>query len=128
MRNSHLNRIFKIKLQKGDLIVVTRGKLKGQKGRVTAVYPRLNKVSVDGLNIVKKHSKPTKENPQGGILEISRPLGVSKVALFEPDSQQPSRSGVRLTKDGKKERFYKRGGKPVHQAPAQKQSKAKQGA
>ena len=110
------------------MVVVTRGKLKGQKGRVTAIHPRLNKVSVDGLNIVKKHLKPTKDQPQGGILEVGRPLGVSKVALLELDSQQPSRCGIRLSKDGKKERFYKRSGKPVHQAPVPKKSKEKQGA
>ena len=116
---------FKIRLRKGDMVVVTRGRLKGQKGRITAVEPRLNRVSVDGLNIVKKHLKPTKDHPQGGILEISRPLAVSKLALLEPDSQKPSRSGVRFKKDGAKERFYKLSGQPVHKPAAPKQAKGK---
>ena len=124
MKTSLPRRLFKIRLRKGDMVVVTRGRLKGQKGRVAATHPYLNRVSVEGVNIVKKHLKPSKSQPQGGIVELNRPLAVSKVALLEPKSQRPSRLGFKLAKDGSKERFYKRGGGPLKEAakPTKKKS------
>ena len=110
MRTRQPRRLFKIRLRKGDMVVVTRGRLKGQKGRVTATHPYLNQVSIEGVNIVKKHLKPSRSQPQGGIIELNRPLAVSKVAPLEPKLQKPSRIGFKLAKDGTKERFYKRGG------------------
>ncbi|MYB39833.1 50S ribosomal protein L24 [Candidatus Saccharibacteria bacterium] len=102
-----------MKLRKGDLVTVISGRLKGQSGRVTAVHPKLNKVTVENLNLVKKHAKPSQEHPQGGILDVVKPLAVSKVALVEPKSGRPSRVGFRTGKDGGKQRVYKRGGQPV---------------
>ena len=113
--------IFKIKLQKGDMVVITKGRLKGQKGRITETHPRLNKVTVENLNLVKKHLKPTKMHPQGGILEVTRPIWVSKVSLIEPKSQKPSRVGFKLNKDAQKERIYKKSGEVVAR-PGKKQS------
>lgn len=101
-------RPFKIKLRKGDMVVITKGRLKGQKGRITATHPQVNKVTIDSLNIVKKHLKPNKDHPQGAILEVSKPLDVCKVSLIEPKSQKPSKIGFKFNKTGQKERIYSR--------------------
>jgi large subunit ribosomal protein L24 len=107
------NKIFKIRLKKGDTVIVTTGKYKGQTGKITAVHPKENKVTVDGINIVKKHVKPNQTNPQGAILEITKPIWVSKVAIVEPTSKKPSRIGYELAKDGTKTRVFKKTGKEI---------------
>jgi large subunit ribosomal protein L24 len=106
-------KIYKIRLKKGDTVIVLSGKYKGKTGKVLATHPRENKVTVEGINIVKKHQKPNKANPQGGILELTKPLWVSKVAIVEPGSKQPSRIGYELGKDGAKTRVYKKTGKEI---------------
>lgn len=105
--------IYKIRLKKGDTVIVRTGKYKGQTGKVTATHPRENKVTVEGINIVKKHVKPTRANPQGGIIEITKPMWVSKVAVVEPESKKPSRIGYTTDKEGNKARVYKRSGKEI---------------
>lgn len=105
--------IYKIRLKKGDNVVVLSGKHKGKTGKIVATHPSLNKVTVEGINIVKKHVKPTKANPQGGILELTKPIWVSKVAIVEPTSKKPSRIGYELAKDGTKTRVFKTTGKEI---------------
>ena len=107
--------IYKIRLKKGDTVVVTAGKYKGKSGKVTATHPSENKVTVEGINVVKKAVKPStsKLYPQGGIIEITKPIWVSKVAIQEPVSKKPSRIGYHVAKDGTKTRVYKRNGKEV---------------
>ena|SRR5581483_2583703 len=105
--------IFKIRIKKGDTVVVRTGKYKGQTGKVVATHPRENKVTVEGINIVKKHVKPNRTNPQGGIVEITKPMWVSKVAIVEPTSKKPSRIGFKLNADGTKTRVFKRTGKEI---------------
>ena len=107
------SRVYKIRLKKGDTVVVRSGKYKGQTGKVTATHPRENKVTVEGINVVKKHQKPNRQHPQGGIIEITKPLWVSKVGLLEPTSKKPSRIGYTVGTDGTKKRVYKRSGKEV---------------
>ncbi|HSW98650.1 MAG TPA: 50S ribosomal protein L24 [Candidatus Saccharimonadales bacterium] len=102
-----------MRLKKGDTVVVTAGKYKGKTGKITATHPRENKVTVEGINIVKKAVKPSKANPQGGIIEITKPMWVSKVAIVEPGSKKPSRIGYELAKDGTKTRIYKKTGKEI---------------
>ncbi len=75
--------VFKIRLKKGDSVVVRSGKYKGRSGQVLATHPRLNKVTVDGINIVKRHLKPTRLQPQGGIVEVTKPIWVSKLTLVK---------------------------------------------
>jgi large subunit ribosomal protein L24 len=104
---------YKIKLKKGDLVVVRTGKYKGKTGKISATHPKENKVTVEGINIVKKHIKPTQVRPQGGIVEITKPIWVSKVGLVEPTTKKATRIGVSIDKDGKKGRIYKSTGKPV---------------
>lgn len=105
--------IFKIRLKKGDTVVVRSGKYKGKTGKITATHPTENKVTVEGVNIVKKHVKPNRQYPQGGIIEMTKPIAVNKVGLYEPTSKKPSRVAYRLDKDGNKIRVYARGGKEV---------------
>lgn len=105
--------LFKIRLKKGDTVVVMTGKDKGKTGKVTATHPTLNKVTVEGINLAKKHVKPNRQYPQGTILEITRPIWVSKVAVVEPTSKKASRIGYTIDKDGKKTRVFKRTGKEI---------------
>lgn len=105
--------IYKIRLKKGDTVVVLSGKYKGKTGKVVATHPSLNKVTVEGINIVKKHMKPNREHPQGGIIEITKPIWVSKVAIQEPTSKKPSKIGYTVNKTGEKTRVFKRTGKEI---------------
>lgn len=105
--------VFKIRLKKDDTVVVRVGKYKDKTGKVVATHPTLNKVTVEGINIVKKHVKPNRRNPQGAIVEITKPIWVSKVALMEPTSKKPSRVGYKFDKEGNKIRIFKKTGKEV---------------
>ena len=104
---------MKIRLKKGDTVVVRSGKYRGKTGKITATHPRENKVTVDGINIVKKHVKPNQQHPQGAIVEITKPIWVSKVGIIEPASKKPSRIGYKLDKDGTKTRVFKKTGKEI---------------
>lgn len=118
---------FKIRLQKGDLVIVRSGKFKGRTGKVLATHPTENKVTVEGINIVKKHVKPNRAYPQGGIIDVHKPMWVSKVSIVEPTSKKPSRIGYSLAKDGAKSRVFKKTGKEIAVAPKAAAPKAKEG-
>ena len=105
--------IYKIRLKKDDNVVVLSGKYKGQTGKIVATHPDENKVTVEGINVIKKAVKPNQKYPQGGIIEITKPIWVSKVGLVEPTSKKPSKVGYTTDKTGKKVRVYKRTGKEV---------------
>lgn len=105
--------VYKIRLKKGDTVMVRSGKYKGKTGKVLATHPTLNKVTVEGINIVKKHRKPTQAKPQGGIFEITKPIWVSKVGLLDSAGKKPSRIGYKLGKDGTKARIMKTTGGEV---------------
>jgi large subunit ribosomal protein L24 len=105
--------IYKIRLKKGDTVVVRSGKYKGKTGKITAVHPSENKVTVEGINIVKKHVKPNNAHPQGGIVELTKPILVSKVGVMDPTSKKPTRVGFTVDKDGNKARVYKSNGKEI---------------
>lgn len=107
------SQIFKIRLKKGDTVVVRSGKYKGKTGKVTATHPTENKVTVEGINIVKKHVKPNRQYPQGGIIEMTKPIAVSKVGIQEPTSKKPSRIGFKLDAKGVKTRIFKQSGKEI---------------
>ncbi|MFT4532023.1 MAG: large subunit ribosomal protein L24 [Candidatus Saccharimonadales bacterium] len=105
--------VFNIRIKKGDTVVIRSGKFKGQTGKVTMTHPKENKVTVEGINIVKRHVKPTQLKPQGGIIEKTKPMWVSKVALIDPADKKPTRVGFKFDKAGNKVRIYKRSGKEV---------------
>lgn len=108
-----MNKLYKIRLKKGDTVVVRAGKYKGKTGKVLATHPADNTVTVEGINIVKKHQKPNKEYPQGGIIEITKPIAVSKVGLQDPTTKKATRIGYKVTKDGVKTRVAKASGKEI---------------
>lgn len=105
--------IYKIRIKKGDTVMVRSGKYKGKTGKVLKVHPKLNKVTIEGINVVKRHRKPTQLNPQGGIVEITKPIWVSKVGLLDSAANKPSRVGYKLDKEGNKTRVLKTSGKEV---------------
>lgn len=105
--------IYKIRLRKGDTVIVRAGKYKGKTGKITATHPAVNKVTVEGINIVKKAMKPTKTRPQGGIVEITKPIWVAKVAIVEPTSKKASRIGMKVAADGIKTRVFISTGKEI---------------
>ena len=105
--------IFKIRLKKGDTVVVRAGKYKGKTGKVVATHPSLNAVTVEGINIVKKHQKPNREHPQGGIIEITKPIAVSKVGIYDATAKKASRIGFKIDAKGNKTRVMKTSGKEI---------------
>lgn len=113
MKSQEVKKVYKIRLKKGDNVVVLAGKEKGKTGVVSATHPTLNKVTVDGVNIVKKAIKPDKTHPRGGIIEITKPIWVSKVAIVEPTKKKPSRIGYQINKAGEKVRIFKKSGKEI---------------
>jgi large subunit ribosomal protein L24 len=90
------NPVYKIRLKKGDTVVITAGKEKGKTGKVVSTHPTLNKVTVENINVVKRHVKPTQTNPQGGIIEKTKPLPVSNVAILEPTSKIANDTAVAI--------------------------------
>lgn len=105
--------VYKIRIKKGDTVMVRSGKYKGKTGKVLQVHPTINKVTVEGINVVKRHRKPTQQQPQGGIIELTKPIWVSKVGLVDSTGKKPSRIGYKATAKGDKVRFLKSSGKEV---------------
>ena len=108
-----MNIVSKIRLVKGDTVIVLSGKDKGKTGKVVSTHPTLNAVTVEGINVYKKHLKPNKQHPQGGIIDITKPILVSKVAILEPTTKKPSRIGYVFDKDGNRKRIYKSTNKEI---------------
>tara|TARA_Y100000590_G_scaffold342688_2_gene391380 strand:- start:914 stop:1234 length:321 start_codon:yes stop_codon:yes gene_type:complete len=97
------------KIKKGDNVIVLVGKDKGRSGTVLSVFPKENKLIVQGVSIRKKHQKQT-QSQQGGIIEQEAKLHVSNVAISDPKDQKASKVGFKFLKDGKKVRFAKKSG------------------
>ncbi|KIY21900.1 MULTISPECIES: 50S ribosomal protein L24 [Mesobacillus] len=96
-------------VKKGDKVMVISGKDKGKSGIILEAYPKQSRVLVEGINIVKKHAKPSQVNPQGGILNQEAAIHVSNVMPIDPKSGQPTRVGYTV-EDGKKVRVAKKSG------------------
>jgi large subunit ribosomal protein L24 len=105
--------IYKIRIKKGDTVMVRAGKYKGKTGKVLAVHPKLNKVTVEGINVVKRSYKPTQQRPQGGIEELTKPIWVGKVGLHDSTAKKASRVGYKIDEKGNKTRFLKSSGKEL---------------
>ena len=103
---------MKLKLKKGDKVIVTTGKDKGKIGEITTVFPKENKVIVGGVNMVKRHTKPSQESA-GGIISKEMPIHVSNVALVDPKTGKATRVGYKVEKDGHKVRVAKKSGEVV---------------
>lgn len=110
IKESHNN---KLHVKKDDTVIVISGKDKGKKGRVIAALPRENRVLVEGVNMVKKHTKPNQQNPQGGIIEQEAPIHVSNVMHIDPKSGKPTRIGYKVLDNGKKVRIARKSGQAI---------------
>ena len=96
-------------LKVGDKVIVIAGNDKGKTGTIQKVYPKLNKVVVENVNVRKKHKKPTQQNSEGSIVEIYAPIDASNVMLLDPKTKKPTRIGHKVVK-GKKVRYAKKSG------------------
>jgi large subunit ribosomal protein L24 len=95
------------KVRKNDTVLITAGNDRGKRGKVLKVFPEESKVIVEGVNMRKRHTRPTQKMPQGGILEIEAPIHVSNVKVVAPKANIPTRIGVKVLKDGSKVRYCK---------------------
>jgi large subunit ribosomal protein L24 len=95
------------KIKKEDMVLVVSGDDRGKKGRVLKVFPAKEKIIVEGVNMVKRHTRPTQKMPQGGIMVVEAPIHISNVKLIAPKSNIPTRVGFRVLKDGTKVRYCK---------------------
>ena len=100
------------KIRKGDRVTVLTGKDKGRQGLVLQVLPKDSRVLVQGINMVKRHTRPTQGDPQGGIKNKEATLHISNVALLDPKSGEPTRVGFRITGD-KKVRVARKSGEVI---------------
>jgi large subunit ribosomal protein L24 len=103
----------KLHIKKGDTVIVNTGESKGQKGRVLEVITKTNRAIVEGVNLIKKHTKPNAESPQGGIIEKEAPVHISNLMIVDPKSGEATRIGRRLNDDGKLVRFSKKSGEEI---------------
>ena len=100
-----------LKIRKNDTVQVISGKDKGKRGRVIEVLPQDARVRVEGVNKIKRHTKPNpQKNVKGGIVERESPVHVSNVALIDPKSDKPTRVGITLLADGTRVRVATRSG------------------
>ena len=102
----------KIKLKKGYNVIIIAGKDKGKTGEITKILPSSNKVVVSGINTVKKHMKPSRNN-QGGIVQKEMPLDVSNVAFLDVKTQKASRIGYKVSENGERQKISKRSGEAI---------------
>ena len=99
--------MIKLKIESGDTVQVIAGDHKGEKGKVLKVDREKNRAIVEGVNLVSKHTKPSAQNPQGGIIKKEAPIHISNLSLLDPKSGEPTRVEYQV-KDGKKVRISKK--------------------
>ena len=97
----------------GDTVRVMRGDDKGKEGKILRVYPKTGRVTVEGVNVVKRHRKARRPEERSGILEHPAPIHASNVMLLDPQSGRPTRVRTRMDEDGTKERLAVKSGEPV---------------
>jgi large subunit ribosomal protein L24 len=98
---------------RGDQVIVMRGNDKGARGEVIRVFPKKGRITVKGVNIVKKHRKARSAEEQSGIIEMEAPIHVSNVMLIDPKSGEPTRTKMRIDEDGTKERLSVKSGEAI---------------
>ncbi|HAD87396.1 MAG TPA: 50S ribosomal protein L24 [Rhodospirillaceae bacterium] len=99
-------------IKKGDKVVVLTGRDKGKEGEVLKVLPTDNRAVVQGINRMKRHTRPT-QTSAGGIIEQEAPIHLSNLAHMDPKDGKPTRVGTKILKDGRKVRFAKRSGEQI---------------
>ena len=99
-----------LRIRKGDKVRVLAGRDRGKAGKVLHVYPRKDRVLVEGINMVKKHARKSQQNPQGAILHREMPLHISNLCLLDPVSSKPTRIKTLVAADGSKQRAAAKSG------------------
>jgi len=102
----------KLKMKKGDQVIAISGRDKGKKGEVIKVFPEKNRVLISGINVVKKHEKPS-QTSQGGIISKELSIHISNVALVDPKNGGPTKVGYKKLKNGEKVRFARKSGEVI---------------
>ena len=102
----------KLKIKKGDQVIVLRGKDKGKKGEVLRVIPKETRAVVQGVNVIRRHTRPTQTQP-GGIVEREASIHLSNLACVDPKTGEKTRVGYKFLDDGRKVRFAKRSGEVI---------------
>lgn len=103
----------KLKIRKGDLVLVTAGDSKGKQGQILEVFLNNNRAIVEGANMVSKHTKPNAANPNGGILKKEAPIHISNLMLVDPKTGKPTRVGRTKNAEGKSVRIAKISGEEI---------------
>ncbi len=96
-----------MKIRKNDTVMVISGNDRGKTGKVLKVFPKISRVIVEGINLRKRHTKPSQKHPQGGIIEKEAPIHASNIMLLDPKTNEPTRLGSQIILDentGKKKR------------------------
>ena len=103
----------KLHVKTGDTVVVISGKDKGKQGKVKAAMPKEGRVVVEGVNMIKRHTKPSQANPKGGIIEKAMPIQQSNVAIYNKTSGKADRVGIKTLQDGTRVRVFKSSGEEI---------------
>lgn len=102
-----------LRIKRDDKVIVIAGKDKGKTGKVIKVFPAASKIVVENINIVKKAVKKSDQYPQGGYVEIEKPVHISNVMLIDPKSNKPTRFKAKVLKDGAKLRVAAKNGETI---------------
>jgi len=102
-----MNQLAKIRIKKNDIVKVMAGRENGKRGKILMVFPKEQSVIVEKLNIIKRHTRPSQQVKQGGIIEKEMPIHISNVALLNPVTNKPDRVGYRVLEDKRKVRYFK---------------------
>ena len=113
LRHAENRRRVPVHVLVGDAVRVMRGEDKGKEGKVIRVFPKTGRVTIEGVNIVKRHRKARRPEEQSGILEQPAPIHASNVMLLDPKSGRPTRIRIRIDDDGTKERLAVKTGEPI---------------
>jgi large subunit ribosomal protein L24 len=95
-------------VKKDDMVMIIAGKEKGKSGKVARIFPGKGRLIVEGLNVVKRHTRPSRNNQEGGIVEKEAPLNASNVQFLCGACSKPTRTGIRVLEDGSKVRYCKK--------------------
>ncbi len=112
-KRKETSRPRKQRIVKGDQVKVIRGNFRDVEGTVLRVLPRDDRVVVEGVNMRKRHERPTQDNPEGGIITFEAPIHISNVMLIDPTEGEASRTRLRVEADGTKERIAVKSGNPI---------------
>jgi large subunit ribosomal protein L24 len=102
-----------MRILKNDTVEVIAGNHRGKRGKVLKVFPTENRVIVEGVNLIKRHTRPSQANPQGGIVEKEAAIHVSNVMVIDSKTNEPTRIGMQVLADGKRARVGKKSGEMI---------------